>query len=201
MRETFMRLVKEISGGPIAWGTDGKIAVLLPEGISNADADLLDIRILEESGGYVLDWYGRKTERAGSSMHDSIEGAQDAARHQFDVWPTHWEDATIRRAVHRSFPAEEVRLVMDALFRIRHSDFARAAVLALAYRDQRKLFNLIERYVLDSRDVHLWLHWKTNYESDAVHPTELLRRYQELGLLVPKDLEATAAEFGPSTPP
>jgi hypothetical protein len=193
-----MSRVQEIAGLPFPWG-GRKHTGWLPKGAvepqpTPVEADILDILIEEESGGFLLIWSGRLTGRHGDTWHESLMKAEEQAEANFDIVPAQWVRADIRRAAERSFPSD-VQSAMEALSGIRKAHPVQCALLVLADGDRERLRSLLEHVRSDWRhDLSSELDWKRNYEKDAVPPEELARRFEALGLPVPERVAKQAQE-------
>ncbi|HEX7898427.1 MAG TPA: hypothetical protein VF950_11750 [Planctomycetota bacterium] len=185
-----MSLVQEIVGLPFQWGGE-KHAGWLPKGAVEPkprpkESDVLDIRIEEESGGYLLIWTGRLTGRHGDTWHETLQQAEEQAEANFDIVARQWVKSDIRRAVERSFPTD-VQGVLESLCALRKGYQAQANLLVLANGDSDLLGALMECVNGDWReDLTRAIDWKHNYEKDALLPEEIARRFEGLGLPVPK---------------
>jgi hypothetical protein len=67
----------------------------LPEGALVPDPTpvrtaLLDLRILEDHSGVILEWQSRNTEDSGDTWHSSVAEAQEAARESFGIGVGEW---------------------------------------------------------------------------------------------------------------
>ena len=178
-----MSLVQEVVGLPFEWNDRTRAPWMAGQA---PEPDILDIRIDEEPGGYVLFWIGRDPEDHGSSVHESLALAERRGEVEFGVAPGHWAKAVIRRAVERSFPAD-VRGVLASLCALRKGYQAQANALVLADGQPDRLRGLLELISGDRReDLRRFIDWKHNHEKDALTPEEIARRFEALGLPVPE---------------
>ena len=52
---------------------------------------LVDVRILEIEGGFILEWESRNTDHGSDTWHETIEEAEDQAEHQFGIQASDWQ--------------------------------------------------------------------------------------------------------------
>jgi hypothetical protein len=90
-----MRILKQILGKPIQFGGNEHSGWLPPNAtlpqptpIENA---ILDIRILETKGGFILEWESRNTNLSNDTWHKTIDDAENQAEYQFGIKPSEWE--------------------------------------------------------------------------------------------------------------
>ena len=51
---------------------------------------ILDVRILEDEGGFILEWQSSKTDYSNDSWHMTIEDAKSQAMDQFGIEASEW---------------------------------------------------------------------------------------------------------------
>jgi hypothetical protein len=52
---------------------------------------LVDFEITQVEGGYILEWFSRKTSHHGDLWNESLEGALEQARLDFGIQPEEWQ--------------------------------------------------------------------------------------------------------------
>lgn len=90
-----MKILKQILGKPVQFGGEehsgwlpSNVSLPQPTPIENA---ILDIKILETEGGFILEWVSRNTTHSNDSWHKTIEDAEHDAEYQFGIKPSEWE--------------------------------------------------------------------------------------------------------------
>ena len=90
-----MKTLKQILGKPIQLGGTEHSGWLPPNAtlpqptpVENA---ILDIRILETEGGFMLEWASRNTNHSNDTWHETIEDAEHQAAYQLGINPSEWE--------------------------------------------------------------------------------------------------------------
>ena len=99
-------VLKKVEAWPFAFGGE-EHSGWLPPGAATprptpVERELLDVSIEREGGGYLLIWAARlsptcrelRPPKVGDSWHQSIDGAETAARDEFGIEREHWTDIT-----------------------------------------------------------------------------------------------------------
>lgn len=94
-----MRTVKQVRGLRIRLG-GAEHSGWLPAGAAPPPPTpvreaVLDVRIEETDGGYLLICHSRNTPDSGDRWHETIEDAEAKARDAFGLEPGDWQDAPI----------------------------------------------------------------------------------------------------------
>ncbi|HEY2711360.1 MAG TPA: hypothetical protein VGI60_02510 [Chthoniobacterales bacterium] len=98
--------LKEVKAWPFTFGGEVHKGWLPPEATTPVptpiESALLDVSILEESGGYLLVWSASpatphsefQSPKAGDTWHESIDDAEETAHRFFGILSDDWCDAT-----------------------------------------------------------------------------------------------------------
>jgi len=88
-----MEIIKQILGRQIQLG-GGEFGDFLPSDAAPPPADVndlvLDLRIIEAEGGFILAWQSRETDHANDTWHETLEDALNQAVKQFGVKADEW---------------------------------------------------------------------------------------------------------------
>jgi hypothetical protein len=90
-----MRVLKETLGKHVRFGGEelrGWLptgsAVPLPAPVENA---IVDVRILETEGGFILEWKSRNGNDSNDSWHRTVADAENQAEDQFGIRASDWQ--------------------------------------------------------------------------------------------------------------
>lgn len=90
-----MKIVKQVTGKPVRFGGQQHKGWLpsnapLPEA-TPVENTLLDARILDLEGGYILEWESQNSNHLGDTWHQSVEEAETQAKKEFGIEAWEWE--------------------------------------------------------------------------------------------------------------
>src|ERR1700716_3385320 len=91
-----MRITKQVLGRSTAF-TGADNTGWFPVNAANAESTpvndlVLDVRIVEAEGGFILAWQSRTTKEGNDSWHETIDEAIREAETQLGVRAVEWED-------------------------------------------------------------------------------------------------------------
>jgi hypothetical protein len=90
-----MKVVKQIIGKAVQFGGEEHEGWLPPNAslpkATPVEKTRIDIRIVEEDGGYILEWQSQSGSKAGDTWHESIEDTENQAKNQFGAEAWEWQ--------------------------------------------------------------------------------------------------------------
>jgi len=92
-----MKLLKQVLGKQIEFGGAEHTGWLpLNSAVpppTHIEKDVVDVRVLETDGGFIVEWESENSEYSDDSWHATLADAQDYAQDQFGIEPAEWEIA------------------------------------------------------------------------------------------------------------
>ncbi len=90
-----MKILKQVLGKQIEFGGEEHTGWLpLKSAVPRAtpvEKALVDVRILESDGGFIVEWESKEPDQPNDSWHATLEEAQHHARDQFGIEVSEWE--------------------------------------------------------------------------------------------------------------
>jgi hypothetical protein len=92
-----MKLLKQVLGKQIEFGSEEHTGWLpLDSAVpppTPVEKVVVDVRILETDGGFIVKWESKDTHHSNDSWHTTLPDAQKYAQDQFGIEATEWENS------------------------------------------------------------------------------------------------------------